>query len=136
MTHLGDFFQLPRFPPSVGETFSGKQTTKPMLQSLYFPAVVSLGALTSATYSSRLCRDSCHSTATKPPSPICLHPSCFPSSSPLCFFQDSHISQPPSSLLPPHPLLLLPISPPAPHFPSSSSPGLPVSPAPLPEFSC
>lgn len=74
MTHLSDFFQLPRFPPSVGETFAGEQTAKPMLQSLCFPTVVSPGALTLATYSSRLCQDSHHSTATKPSSAVCLHP--------------------------------------------------------------
>lgn len=101
MTHLTDFFQLPRFPPSVGENFSGKQTTKPMLQSLDFPTVFSLGALTLTIYSGRLCQDSHHSTATKPPSPVCLHPHCFPSSSPLLLFQDSHISRHCSSLLPP-----------------------------------
>jgi len=45
-----------------------------MLQSLCFPTAVSLVALTLAAYSGRLCQDSHHSTATKPPSAVCLHP--------------------------------------------------------------
>lgn len=76
VTHWSGFFRLPRFPPSVGETFSVEQTTKPMLQCLYFPTVVSLGASlgTSTSYSGALCQDSRRRVAAKPPSPVCLHP--------------------------------------------------------------